>query len=181
MIKLWDCLKKLTDLLVQYKLLPLQTEKSHKEKKHNGWRSSSSIAASKNSKRLMDVPKFYGNAKDTLTARKFISGTTQKMWRVLPPPTFGSQWVHISHPQEIQNGQWWLEHKQEVVLAALWHQRNSLTQLLCTTWDETMTKIQVNCERINDTIDQSRCWNDKTFWLRIKQILSRNANELEVP
>ena len=40
MIELWDCLKKLTDLPVQYKLLPLQIEKSHKET--NGWQSWSS-------------------------------------------------------------------------------------------------------------------------------------------
>ena len=35
------------------------------------------ITANDNSKRLTDIPKFYGNAKDTLTARGFINRLEQ--------------------------------------------------------------------------------------------------------
>ena len=35
------------------------------------------LAANDNSKRLTDVPKFYGNAKDTLTAREFLKRLEQ--------------------------------------------------------------------------------------------------------
>ena len=35
------------------------------------------IAAKDNTKRLMDIPKFYGNSKDTLTARAFVNRLEQ--------------------------------------------------------------------------------------------------------
>ena len=60
----------------------------------------------------------------------------KKMRRVLPPATIGSQWVHVSNPEEIQNRPQQLGQPQEVVLAVLQvlqHQGNHQTQLLCTT------------------------------------------------
>ena len=62
---------------VQYKLLLIQTEKLHHIKKKMADGVQASIAANENSKRLTYVPKFYGNAKDTLTARKFIERIKQ--------------------------------------------------------------------------------------------------------
>ena len=65
------------------------------------------IAANDNTKRLTDVPKFYGNSKDTLTAREFMKRLEQaaniRNWNNKRKCAFialRSQRVHVSNPRK---------------------------------------------------------------------------------
>ena len=49
------------------------------------------LAANDNSKRLLDVPKFYGNTKDTLTARDFLRDLSKQQLSEIGPTNRNAQ------------------------------------------------------------------------------------------
>ena len=70
------------DSPVQYKLLPPEERRNQCIKRNNGQckgctKRHCRARQHDNTKTLMDVPKFYGNTKDTLTAREFIKRLEQ--------------------------------------------------------------------------------------------------------
>ena len=162
------------------------------------------IAANDNTKRLTDVPKFYGNSKDTLTAREFMKRLEQAAnignWN---NKRRCAEFCHLLHSEangfmsatleKLEVGEEdWDEHKKlflkyfdvkgtaKLNFFALHELKQGPSEKVREFW----TKIQVQTKRIKETIDPARLDNphyndwDQAVMARIRKERTSAATEI---